>query len=94
MPTLYLSVLAIMSLITLALYAADKMMAVGHSERIPESVLILSAALGGAVGALIGTLGFHHKSNAGRKWYFWCVIAVSFLIQGAMLLLIFESVSF
>ena len=94
MSMLYLSVLAVMSLITLALYAADKLMAVGQSDRIPESVLILTAALGGAVGALIGTLGFHHKFNMVRKWYFWCVIAVSLVIQGAMLLLIFGSVSF
>jgi len=90
----YLITLAVMSLITLALYAVDKLMAVGQSRRIPETVLLLLTALGGCVGALIGTLVFHHKSNVARKWYFWCVIAVSLLVQGAMLLLIFGAVAF
>lgn len=94
MSTLYLTVLAIMSLITLALYGADKLMAVGQTRRIPETVLLLFTAMGGVAGALIGTLVFHHKTNVGGKWHFWCVIAVSLFVQIAMLLLILGTVAF
>ena len=83
-----------MSLVTLVLYAADKMMAVKGDARIPETVLLLTAAMGGGAGALIGTLVLRHKSNMSRKWYFGCVIFASLLIQIAMLLLCLGIVRF
>lgn len=42
---------------------ADKQFARRHSWRIPESVLLLTAAAGGSAGSLLGMLLFHHKTK-------------------------------
>ena len=58
----------VMSLISLAVYGADKARAQSRRWRIPESCLLLLGFLGGAAGALLGMLIFRHKT---RRWYFW-----------------------
>ena len=45
------------------LYGLDKSFAVKHKWRIPEATLILVACLGGAPGAGLGMLVFHHKTK-------------------------------
>ncbi|MEE3420114.1 MAG: DUF1294 domain-containing protein [Lachnospiraceae bacterium] len=50
-----------MNLIAFIVYGLDKYKAVHHKWRIRESVLILLASAGGAAGALLGMLLFHHK---------------------------------
>jgi len=45
------------------LYGLDKSFAVKHKRRIPEATLILVAVLGGAPGAGLGMLVFHHKTK-------------------------------
>lgn len=55
--------LLIISLLSFALFGIDKHRAEKHQYRIPERVLILSAALGGGIGALLGMHVFHHKTR-------------------------------
>ena len=70
-------VLAIFNLFTFLLYGIDKRKAVHHRWRIPERVLILCAFLGGAAGALLGMLLFHHKT---RKWKFRILVPLALLL--------------
>lgn len=53
----------IMSIIAFILYAADKAKAKKKKWRIPESTLILSAALLGAPGAAAGMVFCRHKTK-------------------------------
>lgn len=45
----------------------DKWKAKKRAWRIPEATLLLIAALGGAIGSMVGMHLFHHKT---RHWYF------------------------
>ncbi|MCQ2283525.1 MAG: DUF1294 domain-containing protein [Bacteroidales bacterium] len=55
--------LVIINIIALALYGIDKLKAKTHHWRIPESVLIGSAIVGGSIGALLGIYLFRHKTQ-------------------------------
>lgn len=55
--------LAVMNLITLITYGIDKSKAKKGRWRISEKALILLAAVGGSIGALLGMYGFHHKTK-------------------------------
>ncbi|MBQ6590773.1 MAG: DUF1294 domain-containing protein [Lachnospiraceae bacterium] len=45
----------------IAAMASDKIRAMEHRFRIPESVLFTIAVIGGSIGAIGGMLLFHHK---------------------------------
>ena len=45
------------------LYGIDKLKAKTHRWRVPESVLLGAAAIGGSVGALMAMLLFRHKTQ-------------------------------
>lgn len=55
--------LAIINIVTLIVYGADKLKAKRHQWRIPESTLILLAVIGGSIGALLGMKIWHHKTK-------------------------------
>ena len=80
----YICWLALVSIITFMLYAKDKKMAVKNSgpNRIKEKTLLSAAAFGGAVGAFLGRIICHHKTD---KKYFSFTIYVSLLCQAAVL---------
>lgn len=59
--------LVIMNVIGFLFMGLDKWKARKRAWRIPEATLLLIAALGGAVGSMIGMHLFHHKT---RHWYF------------------------
>lgn len=59
--------LVIMNAVDFVLYAIDKRRAVQGAWRIPEKTLLLTAFVGGALGALLAMHAVHHKT---RKWYF------------------------
>ena len=55
--------LAVINIITFFVYGIDKRRAKKHRWRIPEITLIMFAAIGGSLGALIGMSYWHHKTR-------------------------------
>ena len=82
--------LEIISLAALALMGIDKRRAKRGKWRVPENVLILSAVLGGGIGALAGMYLFHHKT---RKRKFTVGIPVILAMQVFFSLLLIYVVS-
>ena len=79
---------AVLSLIALFLYAADKRKAKKKRWRIPEKVLLGIGFLGGSVGALLGMNLFRHKT---KHWYFWTVNLLGFLWQAALIVVLYQA---
>ena len=77
----YLLYLLSLSLITFALYAADKSKARRGAWRISEKTLLLSGLLGGAVGALLAMKLFRHKT---KHYYFYVVNVLGLILQLAL----------
>lgn len=80
----YAAYLLILSLITCFLFKKDKKMAQsgGGAKRIKEKTLLGFTALGGAIGAQIGRILFHHKTD---KSYFSLTIWFSILMEIALI---------
>lgn len=55
--------LVVINFITFLIYAVDKDKARKGKWRVPESTLLLFAAIGGSVGALLAMLLLHHKTK-------------------------------
>ena len=75
---IFLICCAFMSLLSFILYGQDKLRARKNRWRIRESVLLGTAFLGGAVGALLGMELFRHKT---KHWYFWVVALLGLIWQ-------------
>ena len=63
MTTLILLYLLIVNAVAFLLMLVDKRKARKKLWRIPESTLLLSAAIGGSIGALAGMYTFRHKTR-------------------------------
>ena len=63
MTTLILLYLLIVNAVAFLLMLVDKQSARKKLWRIPESTLLLSAAIGGSIGALAGMYTFRHKTR-------------------------------
>lgn len=63
MTKLILLYLLIVNAVAFVLMLADKQKARKKLWRIPESTLLLSAAIGGSIGALAGMYTFRHKTK-------------------------------
>ena len=72
--------LAVLNLVTFALYGADKHRAKKGQWRIPEKTLLILPLLGGSVGGILGMAVFHHKT---RHWYFRFGLPTMFFLQAA-----------
>ena len=73
-----------MSILTFALYAWDKHLAIFQKSRVPEIVLLLLAFVGGAFGALCAMVIFAHKTL--HKKFVICV-PIFLALQLAILIL-------
>ena len=63
MQAMILLYLLIVNAVAFLLMLADKQKARKKLWRIPESTLLLSAAIGGSIGALVGMYTFRHKTR-------------------------------
>lgn len=68
------------------IYGLDKRKAVKNKWRIPEATLLLTAAIGGSIGALAGMRVFHHKT---KKRKFSVGVPVILVLQIAAVCVIF-----
>ena len=77
------------SAITFGLFGVDKALSKTDKARVPESVLHLFTLLGGFPGQILGRIVFRHKTNFKRHPSFTIVLALSIIIQIAVIILIF-----
>ncbi len=56
-----LLIIYIVSIFTFMLFAWDKHLAIYEKSRVPESILMIFAGIGGAFGALCGMILYKHK---------------------------------
>ena len=70
--------IVIVNIITFCLYGIDKSAAIKQKQRIPNRVLLLTAAFGGSLGALAGMYTFRHKT---KKWYYTVTVPAMLIIQ-------------
>jgi len=87
---IYCSYLVFLSVITFSLYGNDKSRAIKNKDRIKEKTLLGMSSIGGSVGAVFGSVIFHHKTD---KSYFNLVNFFSLLLQlcvlGALIYFVF-----
>ena len=79
--------IAILNVITFLIYAIDKWQAKKNRWRIPESILLLLAVLGGSIGALMGMKIWHHKTMHKKFKY---GIPLIMILQIGMLLYLWQ----
>ena len=82
----YLITCAVMSLFGFVMFAVDTAAAADGRARIPELSLLTLSALGGGVGAMLGKILLHHKSNVKKKLHFAVVLTTSVLVQVGFLI--------
>ncbi len=79
--------IAILNVITFLIYAIDKWKAKKNRWRIPESILLLLAVLGGSIGAWMGMKIWHHKTMHKKFKY---GIPLIMILQIGMLLYLWQ----
>ena len=84
---IYISYLAVLSLITFILYGVDKAKAKRGSWRVSEKTLLAFSLLGGAFGGILGMKKFRHKTKK-EHWYFASVHAVAIIVHFALIVII------
>ncbi len=80
--------IVIVNIIAFCLYGIDKSAAIKQKQRIPNRVLLLTAAFGGSLGALAGMYTFRHKT---KKWYYTITVPALLIIQIAAAVMILNS---
>jgi len=75
---IFLIYFVIINIITFCLYGIDKRKARKGKWRISEMTLLLSAFLGGSLGALSGMYIFHHKT---KHWKFKLFVPLFLIIN-------------
>lgn len=60
---IFIVYLLIINFVAFVMFGTDKRKARRHQMRTPEFVLMMTAVIGGSVGALLGMLIFRHKTK-------------------------------
>ena len=81
MTKILLLILIALNLVAFVLYGLDKLKAKRGAWRIPEATLLLIAALGGSLGALLGMELFRHKT---KHWKFKILVPLFLAIHVAL----------
>ena len=81
MKTILIAALLLINLFAFALYGLDKLKAKKGLWRIRESTLLLIAALGGSLGALLGMEVFRHKT---KHWSFKLLVPLFLVLHVAL----------
>lgn len=76
-----LALIVLMSLVALCTFVNDKKRAKAGADRIKEKTLLSMAAFFGALGAFVGRIIAHHKTD---KIYFSIIIILSLVLQAAL----------
>ena len=84
----FLLILAAVNLFAFLLYGVDKAKAKKGAWRIPEATLLLAAALGGSLGALLGMELFCHKT---KHLKFRVLVPLCLIVHIALGVYIFKS---
>lgn len=88
-PVLYALCIGGVNLLTCLVYGLDKLNARRKRRRVPEATLLTLGLLGGSVGAMLGMVLFHHKTDARAHPAFVWGVPLMFLAQlGAALYLL------
>lgn len=74
--------LVIINLASFFMYGIDKRRAKKNKWRISEKTLLIMAAVGGSVGAMLGMTKFRHKT---QKWKFKLLIPIFLILQVILL---------
>lgn len=75
----------IINVVTFALYGIDKWKAIHNKWRIREAALLVTAFVGGSLGAYIAMQMFRHKT---RKWYFKYTVPAMLVVQVVLLVIL------
>lgn len=84
------SYLFLMNIIAFVLYGVDKKRAKKGEYRISEKTLLLSGAVGGSIGAMVGMKVFHHKT---RHKKFIIGIPLMFILQCLLIWWLWKSMA-
>lgn len=74
--------LVIINLASFFMYGIDKRRAKKNKWRISEKTLLIMAAVGGSVGAMLGMTKFRHKT---QKWKFKLLVPIFLVLQVILL---------
>lgn len=83
---LFIYYIAAINIIAFIVYGIDKLKAKKGYWRIPESTLLLLAAIGGSIGAWCGMMVWRHKT---KHLKFRIGVPVIFLLQFALLVYVY-----
>lgn len=79
---LFAAYAGLINLYAFILFGVDKRRAKRKMWRIPEARLLLSALLGGSVGAMLGMAIFHHKT---KKPKFFVLVPLIFIVESGLI---------
>ena len=81
----YLIYTAVVTLLTLALFIADKLLSKNEILiRLPEELLLAFTCLGGSLGALAGIYIIRHKTSFKTKFHFIIGTWLAFAVQASL----------
>ena len=85
----YLIYTAAISLLTMALFIADKLRSKNEKLiRLPEELLLAFTCLGGSLGALVGIYIVRHKTSFKTKFHFIIGTWLAFAVQSSLAVVI------